>query len=401
MDVYVFRDKSLVFQQSAPSFGYLEYAGTLRKPFVNNGQNEVIFDLNNILKNYVSTQLPSLSTGTDILKVRGELYDTEPIVGYSVKYGVYEPLSVGSPDGTVNYKRQLDDFENKYVMNAALPFVNDTSTNNSLADYRNLSVTGDSKFLTNAPQNKIYHPDSNFDSLYFIHDNRLQTTPPYNGDATVTFSGVCNYEFYDGTNEDVTQLVQSFDNDNDAEGLFIANISSFFTGIDSNGIRTASSNKKVKKITFHIENNAGRLTEDRTFFLPFDLSRQGETVVWQNNLGCFDSFYFTGIKEDSISRQAESYINVLDEKFESGFQVNKQYDIKVTNTVTLNSGWVNEDHFNWLKEILSSPKVYLTNEDRLFSYVVSGFDYSKNNQTNQYNMELQLTYTIENNAISQ
>jgi len=123
--------------------------------------------------------------------------------------------------------------------------------------------------------------------------------------------------------------------------------------------------------------------------------------MWQNPLGGYDSFYFSGIREDSINRTSNDFEVVVDKDYPQGFEKNKQYNIEATEDLTLNSGWVKEDHMDWLKEILSSPKVYVVENGVIKYYTVNGFGYTKNNQNNQFNVELDLRKTIENNNITE
>ena len=370
------------------------YVGTLRKPFFVNKTGDIEFDLAPILKNYVSTQLPNTATADIINKVGGELIGTSPVRGYKVRYGRYQNVGISVSQDQLVKKTPLGSFAERNVYNGAIPF---TSTND-LNTYKNLGITGNNVLITNSPNPKLYNPNSLFEGIYFLNDNNLQNNATYSG-GSYTFNVIADYKYYDGSSSTGINISnRSYSNDTTASGLYYVNVKGANVGISTLGIRQG---KKVKDFTVKIGNNAGNLTQSKTFRLPFDIAGNGTTVVWQSTIGGFDSHYFSGVNEISLTREADSQQTVLDINLPSGFEYNKEYNIRATDGITLNSGWIDEAHMTWIKELISSPKIYIAIGNRYDYYILNGYNYSKNNQTNQFNMEIILVRTIENNSISQ
>lgn len=183
-------------------------------------------------------------------------------------------------------------------------------------------------------------------------------------------------------------------------GVYSFNAAPSNIGINTDGIYNS---KRVKDYTVTIRDIDNQFdTQSKTYYLPYDIAPKGQTVVWQNPLGGYDSHYFTGIREDAVNRSSDTFERVVDKNFPSGFAKNKEYNIEATDTVAINSGWLKEDHMDWIKQILSSPKIYLVNADGILDYyTLGGYNYNKNNQNNQFSLELTLVRTIENNNITE
>jgi len=210
---------------------------------------------------------------------------------------------------------------------------------------------------------------------------------------TFTGSDADTFEF----NVDYAKF--EFTTTENTNGVYYYDVSPANFGIDADGFYSA---KRVKSYEVKMLANTAEFTvEPQTYRIAYDIAPKGTTLMWQNPLGGYDSFYFSGIREDSINRTSDDFEVVVDKNYPQGFEKNKQYNIEATEDLTLNSGWVKEDHMDWLKEILSSPKVYVVENGVIKYYTVNGFGYTKNNQNNQFNVELDLRKTIENNNITE
>ena len=123
-----------------------------------------------------------------------------------------------------------------------------------------------------------------------------------------------------------------------------------------------------------------------------------------NRLGFYDTFTFIGEIVDDVERTTGKYevpLNVnADGSLPRGFQKNTVYDTKITKTIKCNSGWLEEDHRDWLvNSLLSSNRIYeITQGDENYVTIESIQESAKssNNSLFQLNVTLKLT-TYENN----
>ena len=123
-----------------------------------------------------------------------------------------------------------------------------------------------------------------------------------------------------------------------------------------------------------------------------------------NKLGGYDTFDFIGIVETSVNREAKNYTIPRDIQSDGsspkGFKVNSTYDTQVTKTITVNSGWIDQDHFDWLIELLSSNNIYSYTETFQNYLNVTGYKYTRSSLDDLYEMEVTFTHTIFENNIS-
>ena len=127
-------------------------------------------------------------------------------------------------------------------------------------------------------------------------------------------------------------------------------------------------------------------------------------IAWLNKLGTYDTFDFTGLAESSINRSDKDYTVVRDINFDGstniGFKNNATYDVATVKKVTVNSGWIDLNTFNWLLELLSSNTIYIYSSE-YDSYVnLTGFKYASSSNDTLFNVEIELTQTIQENNIS-
>ena len=94
------------------------------------------------------------------------------------------------------------------------------------------------------------------------------------------------------------------------------------------------------------------------------------------------------------------FLNDVDGSLSPGFKYNAAYDTQTTKKLTVNSGWIDSQTFDWLKELVASNEIYIYSNEYDNYVLVKGFKYNKSSNDTLYNIELELDYTIYENSIS-
>lgn len=127
-------------------------------------------------------------------------------------------------------------------------------------------------------------------------------------------------------------------------------------------------------------------------------------TMFLNKLGTYDSFNFIGVKEETISRESKQFTVAKqvspDGSSPDGFSYNTAYDTEVTKKVLVNSGWIDEQYFDWLIELLSSNVIFSYSTPTDNYLLVDSYKYAKNSNDSLYNIEVVFTQTIYENNIA-
>jgi hypothetical protein len=289
-----------------------------------------------------------------------------------------------------------------YFMNASLPYedVNDMSTyigNYDLTGGTNQTVTGVT-FLTLAP-NPTYVQRNNSSYLYFVLPKDYGKPLELRGDiAFYDGSNVPDYKFFDITTT-VSGITSNFG------GVIALCISS--DKLDINGIEYSGNTfRKVKQIDFAIHQLSGTslYSEVRSLHYAIDEAERKFGVMFLNSLGGYDAFDFSGIVEDTVERNVGTY--TVPREYNSGgasplgFAVQKSYNVQTTKMITVNSGWINSDMFDWLIELLKSPSIYSYTEANQNYLNLVSFTYKKSSLEDLFDMEVTFKLTTYENNIS-
>lgn len=142
----------------------------------------------------------------------------------------------------------------------------------------------------------------------------------------------------------------------------------------------------------------------KTYLYPYTQPVNRFGVAFLNKLGTWDTFDFIGLKEETLDRTTKNITYPVtpnsNGSLPEGFKHNAQYDIQVTKKIVVNSGWIDQVHYNWLIELLSSNEIYSYTEQYVNYLKLESHKYSKNNQSNEYNIEATFVHTIFENTIS-
>ena len=252
-------------------------------------------------------------------------------------------------------------------------------------------------FLTNAPDPKQIQRNSQ-SYLYFILKSGYDATLDVRGDL----------DFYDGSS--VTGItffqIQSFSG-NSAGGVMALNISYDKLGLAAyeTGVTTT---RKIKNATFAIwqtpsGGTASQYSDHRAFRFEIEDRPRKFGIVFNNVLGGWDSFDFVGIVEQTINRTSGSYTVPIayntDGSAGEGFKSTASYNTKVLNKIIVNSGWLSESHFDWLKELMKSNDIYSYTTANQNYLNLDAFKYQKDSLTDLYEIECTFTQTIYENSI--
>jgi hypothetical protein len=348
--------------------------------------NEHKFQVETICKSFVYTPKPDF-------EYSGYTINDTYIQPFYFKYGEFYPLIPNT-----NTKKKFlkgESISSKkpiWVMNASIDYqlANDmTYFTGQTIDTRLRNVP----FLTNSPQVK-QSTKLQRELLYFLLPKDLnEGRIDVRGDIT----------FWDGSQLNNQTFFVITTGSTNQGGAMLINVSFERLGLPAIEI---SQNKLIKQVTIRVLSGNGirNLTLDKSYLYDLEEPVNRLGLAFLNKLGTFDTFDFRGQIDFNINREAKSYTVPRNPKrdgsLENGFKYNADYDVRVTNKLTVNSGWVNQQTFDWLKELLSSNEIYIYSTEYDNYVTITGFKYNKSSRDNQYNLEIELTYTIQDNNVS-
>ena len=116
-----------------------------------------------------------------------------------------------------------------------------------------------------------------------------------------------------------------------------------------------------------------QVSETRTFVIEENCKYNVNTLIFQNNLGAFDSFTFylgdvstTAIEKKDMKVNVDTVVGT-DIVYSMNEREKVTYYTKNTPSLKLMSDWITEEESNWLLELMSSPEIYLQSGDELIA----------------------------------
>lgn len=260
-----------------------------------------------------------------------------------------------------------------------------------------LNVKTGVQFLTNAPNPKFVQRNSS-EFLYVMLPK----------DYGKTLKIIADLYFYDGTSlldEELYTVSTSATNYGGvycfAAGYNELNLASYETY--SGGTR------KIRRVDFalHQQDVTGEpynMSETRSYRYEIDEQSRRYGVAFLNKLGTYDIFDFSGEIVDSVTHENEQYevpreIGLAGNS-PFGFQSTSVYNTKIVKTIAANTGWIDEDHFDWLMELLSSNRCYNYTETDQSFLIVESAAYEKSSNDDLYQIDVQFKETLYQNNIS-
>jgi len=297
-------------------------------------------------------------------------------LSYIVKFGEeYGTTVVQYPDLTIDTSRK--------AFNASLekrPFINWDVT-----EYELNGVT--KKFLTNMPDNNKVSLNSH-GWLYFINE--------------AGFSAV-TVQTYDSSGS----LLGTFRITTAASGdiQFVPSSPASLNNIDNSNLALGVQPIINSDVAYY-EIYAGFFTqnsETRTFVLEESCKYNTNTLIFQNNLGAFDSFtFYLGDMSTTDIERKDMKVNVdtvvgNDIVYSMNEREKVTYYTKKSETIKLMSDWISEEESNWLLELMSSPEIYLQEGNELTAVAkIKATNYTKKKEVRdklfKIDVELELGY---------
>jgi hypothetical protein len=279
-------------------------------------------------------------------------------------------VEFGEEYGTtvVQYPNEETDISRK-AFNASLekrPFINWDVT-----EYELDGIT--KKFLTNMPDNNKVSINSH-GWLYYIENVSPSTT--------ITHFNINGYDssgnFLYATEIDATA--------SSGDIQFVPSSPASLNNIDVTNILVGSQpiiNSNIASYNIQAR-GVGLYSETRTFVIEESCKYNSNTLIFQNNLGAFDSFtFYLGDMSTTDIERKDMKVNVdtvvgTDIVYSMNEREKVTYYTKKSETIKLMSDWITEAESNWLLELMSSPEIYLQEGNELVAVAkIKATNYTK------------------------
>jgi len=296
-------------------------------------------DIHRVLESALASDVGS-PTGTD-----GTYDASNSSLSYIVKFGEeYGTTVVQYPDLTIDSSRK--------AFNASLekrPFINWDVT-----EYELDGIT--KKFLTNMPDNHKVSIDSH-GWLYYLDD------------PAITFINVNVFDLNGsplaGAKIDVTA--------SSSDIQYVPSSPASLNNIDVANLLVGAQPIIDSTVgSYEIQaRGVGSYSETRTFVIEESCKYNTNTLIFQNNLGAFDSFtFYLGDMSTTAIERKDMKVNVdtvvgNDIVYSMNEREKVTYYTKKSETIKLMSDWISEEESNWLLELMSSPEIYLQEGNEL------------------------------------
>lgn len=318
-----------------------------------NEENRFVFDVAPVVANLVEGAPPAIPVATFSIQASA-------VASYFIKYGE----QYKTPGGTGLIRRQIGQTEPAFVVNCALPLLDQPKLN----QYADGSST--ISFLTQKPARKLSRKDS-FEWLYAIYIP--QTT------ATRYLSVAFNVTFVDGTNSGwkftKTAIAKP--------GVLYWRVDYASLGL---GTIVASAGKEALRWTVKVLEHTNavpvdaapgskasrNVTEETSFVLSENCEPEPLVLVWLNSLGGWDSFSFDGLQDREAEIKKANFERSAPIDFSSGNRRDEKVRAVTTSESfivrTFRSELIDAEHHEFLRGLFESPSVYLV-ENYSFRYV--------------------------------
>ena len=253
------------------------------------------------------------------------------------------------------------------------------------------------KFLTNSPNPKFVQRDSS-EFLYLML--------PKDYGKTLKIKG--NLYFYDGTELTGETLYTVSTGSTNYGGVFM-----FAAGYNELGLADyetySGGTRKIRRVDFALyqydaTNGDMLMSEEKSYRYEIDEQPRRYGVAFLNKLGTYDIFDFAGEIVNSVTHENETYevpraLN-LGGASPYGFQSTTVYNTKVVKTIAANTGWIDEEHFDWLQELIESNRCYNYTETDESFLIIKSVDYKKSSNDDLYQIDVDFEETLYQNQIS-
>ena len=344
------------------------------------------------LHKYIESQVTSniLLTDTAIEQ------NADSIIKYDVKVG--EEYDVA---GVLTEFLAQNTISGKYGFNGSIGY-------NSFIDFFNgnftfpLSAGTPVNFLTNSPTSLnialaenafMYAVIDTSNTLKWMHVTTKDSTGATNGEFRVVYDNAT----IPATTDQSVRLPVGTANLNTISAGDITTVSGATPIIDSD----------VATYEIYAEDSANAPSSNTYTFTIVDRSCKytAYRVHFLNERGGFDSFTFDMISHKKWNKTSEEYKREGAD-FSSGTVTysksrhqKRPYFSMDSETLTLNSDWINEDESTWLRELFDSPEIYIEIDSELVavSRITEGDYEEKTSAADKvHNLTFNITYTWDN-----
>jgi len=348
--------------------------------------NNNYFGVNGILKNFVTTPLPSATTEVQLLTgalvnfylIFGDKYD-EFRNNFNRKFLVGQSAISWAINSSLNYLTE-NNFE-PYTIN------NDDLLNNGTT-----TVPGP---LTTAPNPKLTRPDQKEFITILYHNYPSITDFVFNRN----FYAQVRAEYWDGTNSSETMYLDT--------AIYSGGTYLFDVSPANIGINVLNFSKKVKKYTVRICVNSNHYLGEvqlfqRTYlYEQISESKNPYNIIFLESLGGWASWYFLAESIIDSSRKITEFTSPVSFSPSIQDEVSSISSIELNKEYKANSGFIDKDHLNWLKtEIDKSTDVRVMNSNGEYeSIIIIKSEGKYLSEQNLFNLEIEFKKTVQENYI--
>lgn len=322
------------------------------------------FDAHRTIENYLSYDISNLIAGT-VGWQKGINSFVEYYINVAEEYGASGSISTHASGNSTHIK----------AINASMEFKN-WSANRVSDDYVIYSSAPQQKFLTNQPASIPIRVDDSYElgavtnvsSVQGIHRLQVKT---YNAVGTLLKTGMISNPY--GALVTTDQQFLSI-----LVGPKDLNLTTLSAGVQPLIQDTTA------YYTIDIINQFGsQKTESKKFTIDRSCTRSGSynRLYWLNPLGRFDAFNFTQMGDDIIEVEQSRYSRPLGIKTAGSLTFTRsQVESSVffsqgRQSFKLKSGFITTEVSAWLKELITSPRIYM---------IIEGYFTPVNLKTNSY-----------------
>jgi len=324
-----------------------------------------VVDLGRVLEDYVGTDFFKQIAGTQFKDCDNSFYN------YWLRIGEeYEVASV------ITQYLNLASF-NAYVLNSGVIYQN--FINFDFNDY--ITLTTSSKFLTNIDNRTVDRTDEGY--MHFLNEE------PFVNIKIQTY-------FSDGS---IDQTATITNNATSIVGMFPCNPASLNAATLATGVQPLIDTDIFSYVIFAED---GAVVSQNYTFNVVDYCTP-YTLHFLNDLGGFDSFPFM-VAKDSYTFEKEYYKQDPLRIQSDGTYVFSDLDRELVQNYTnqkqktkLISNWISTEESEWLRELFSSPEIYLQNGSTFTSVLLKVTDYQvKYEEFDEiFNIEVEIEYSVD------
>lgn len=271
-------------------------------------------------------------------------------------------------------------------------------------DYNDYTLSGStSKFLTNKPRTfNLFTNQYDWLAFHSTINNRAYQfdVTTYNSAGTLLNSFEIYNAYPNAATTDDHKFVRiasgwNLNNIPNTSGYFIVGSQPI---LDSN----------VAYYTIQIKDTGGNNKRSEEFFFYLQEECYDFEVYelhFQNRWGFFDTFQFRRRSDEQVSidrRQYKQNVGTLSAGLLTNAKSDRGYLDYYTaseKVIKLRSGWITEDEFTWLQELIDSPMVFqrdmTTNDLLAINIVTASYERKKEENTNLINVEIDIKYSVK------